>query len=122
MQPNVECPSETANNTAISKSIISERKLIEFHCDLPDQREHKQFLRIEWKIHGEICWKHRSHRIGALEPDGQQAEDGGSTDSGEKSTPIISHGKIRCGDFDAEQDTANGSSKACTNTNGTSGG
>lgn len=88
---------------------------------LPQQCKYKQLLWIEWKVGYEIRRKKRGHGIGFLKPNGQQAKDGSSAHSRKKATPIITHGKIRCGYLNAKQDTTNRCGKARSDTNGTGG-
>lgn len=91
-------------------------------ANLPQQCEYKQLLWVEWKIGYEIGGEHRCHCFRFLEPHGQQTKHSCSAYGGKETSPIITHGKIGCGYFNAEQDTTNWSGKTWSNSNGTSGG
>lgn len=69
---------------------------------LPQQREYEQLLRVEWEVGYEISGKQGCHGVGFLEPHSQQTEHGCAAYSRKEAAPIITYGKVRSGDLNAE--------------------
>ena len=57
-----------------------------------------------------------------VEPHRQQPESHGAADRGEEAPPVISDGEDHRGDFDAEEDSSDGSAKAAGDSHGAGGG
>lgn len=87
------------NSRRLDKMEIFVQKFMMF---LPQQCEYKQLLWIEWKIGYEIRCKKGCHSIGFLKPNSQQTKHRSSAYGRKKATPIITHGKVCGGYFNAE--------------------
>lgn len=99
MKPNVESSEQTAANA--------------------DESEGKEFLRVEREVHRKVGHEHRGDRFLSLKPNGQQSKHRCATYRGEKTSPVISHGKVNGGYFDAEQNATDWCSETRCHSNRT---
>lgn len=78
---------------------------------LPNQGEDEKLLWIVGKIHCEVGQEQSCQGVGLLEPHGEQAEESRATNGSEEASPVISHGEVRRGYFNAEKYAADGRCK-----------
>lgn len=78
----------------------------------PDQRKHKQLLRIERKVRGKVGRKQCRHGVRLLEPHRQQPEHGRTANRRKEPAPVVSHRKVGRGDLNAEQNSSDRSREA----------